>query len=145
MNWGAKITVVYLAFVALILGLVITSVNNPSELEYKDYYARELKYQDLIDAGANAAGLSAPIEHSINGKTIRIEVPAELRSENTKGYISLLRPSDARLDCEFEFKSDSTGKQIISDNRLVKGVYKLSILLEKNHQKYYKEAVINLQ
>lgn len=145
MNWGLRITLLYLGFVALIVTLVITSVNNPSELEYKDYYARELKYQDLIDATNNANQLATPISYTINGKSIVISVPDELRDEQTTGMVYLLRPSDAKLDREFKFQANIEGIQTISDAQFAKGVYKLGINLEKNKRRYYKEAVINLQ
>lgn len=145
MNWGLRITLLYLGFVALILTLVITSVNNPSELEYKDYYARELKYQDLIDATNNANQLNTPISYTVNGKTIAISVPEELRSEQTTGVVTLMRPSDTKLDREFKFQANIEGIQTISDAQFAKGVYKLGINLEKNKRRYYKEAVINLQ
>jgi hypothetical protein len=57
MSWGIKITLLYLAFVALILTLVFTCFGHKTELEYKDYYARELRFQDQIDAATNAANL----------------------------------------------------------------------------------------
>ena len=46
MSWGIKITILYLGFVALILTLVFTCFGHKSELEYKDYYVRELKFQE---------------------------------------------------------------------------------------------------
>lgn len=144
MNWGIRIAVVYLAFVALILTLVITSVNNPSELEYKDYYARELKFQDMIDATNNANQLSTPISYTVNGKSILISLPEELRSEQTSGLITMLRPSDTKLDKEFALKADANGNQTISDEKFANGVYRMGIIVEKNKRRYYKEAVVNL-
>ncbi len=144
MNWGIRITLLYLGFVALILTLVITSVNNPSELEYKDYYARELKFQDLIDATNNANQLSTPITYSVNGKSILISLPEELRSEQTTGLITMLRPSDTKLDKEFKLQANAEGLQTINDAQFASGVYRLGISIEKNKRHYYKEAVINL-
>lgn len=144
MNWGIRIVLLYLGFVALILTLVFTSVNNPSELEYKDYYARELKFQDLIDATNNANQLSAPISYTVNGKSISISIPEELRSEQTTGLITMLRPSDTKLDKEFKLQASAEGLQTISDPQFAKGVYRLGISIEKNKRRYYKEAVVNL-
>lgn len=85
MNWGAKITVLYLAFVAMILVLMFTCFGHPTELEYKDYYAREIKYQDQIDASTNANNLTAPIEYELQKSTIQISVPNELLGAGSTG------------------------------------------------------------
>ena len=42
MNFGVKITVLYLSFVALILTLVFMSFSQKVELVSKDYYAQEI-------------------------------------------------------------------------------------------------------
>lgn len=145
MNWGAKITVLYLAFVAMILVLMFTCFGHPTELEYKDYYAREIKYQDQIDASTNANNLTAPIEYELQKSTIQISVPNELLGADLQGKITLLRPSDSKFDCSFELALNQEGKQSITDSSLPKGVYKLGISLKKGSKSYYKEGVINLK
>ncbi len=68
MNFGSKITVLYLSFVGLILTLVFMCFGQKVELVSKDYYAQELKFQDKIDAINNEKGLSGSISHSLNAK-----------------------------------------------------------------------------
>jgi len=145
MNWGTKITVLYLGFVSLILVLMFTCFGHPTELEYKDYYAREIKYQDQIDASSNANQLSAPIDYLVQESAITITVPAELIGNDLTGTISLLRPSDSKMDRTFDLKLSSTGQQVISDASLPSGVYKLGISLKKADKSYYKEGIINLK
>ena len=65
MNWGIRIAILYLGFMALILTLVFTCMNNGSELESRDYYARELKYQAQIDATSNANALEHPLDYVV--------------------------------------------------------------------------------
>ena len=60
-GWGTKITLLYLAFVVLIVTLVTKSMHQTFDLVSGDYYNQELKYQDVIDASKNQAGLSAPV------------------------------------------------------------------------------------
>lgn len=145
MNWGTKITVLYLGFVALILSLMFTCFGHPSELEYTDYYAREIKYQDQIDARTNADKLTVPIDYSIEKGKINLRVPGELQGGDLKGKISLLRPSDSNYDREFDLQLNSSGHQTISDPALPSGVYKLGINLTKADKNYYKEVIINLK
>ena len=50
MNWGYKILLVFAVFVAGILFLVYKSSNQKMDLVTTDYYEKELKYQQKIDA-----------------------------------------------------------------------------------------------
>ena len=50
MNWGYKILLVYVVFVAGIMFLVFKSSSQKMDLVTTDYYAKELKYQQKIDA-----------------------------------------------------------------------------------------------
>lgn len=144
MNWGTKITVLYLGFVALILTLVFTSMGHKTELEYTDYYAREIKFQEQINATKNADALSQPIEYAVNGKTVKLKVPQELLAE-AKGKIEFLRPSDQRLDKEVALNLDSDGEQFIADPSFSTGIYKMMISINSGGKTYYKEAVIKLK
>ena len=49
MNWGYKIMIVYLVFVAGIAVMVYNSAMQNIDLVTPDYYAKELKYQEKID------------------------------------------------------------------------------------------------
>ena len=60
MSWGIRITIMYLGFVGLILTLVFTCFGHKVELESKDYYARELRFQDQINAELLSFLRSAP-------------------------------------------------------------------------------------
>jgi hypothetical protein len=145
MNWGTKITIIYLAFVGFILVLVFKCFGNESELEYKDYYAREIKFQDQIDASKNAEALSAPIEYIVANKHIEIVVPAELAGKNSIGSVELFRPSNSKLDRMFTLKTDENGHQVITDPSLSTGVYKLSLHITSGNKAYYKEGIITLK
>ncbi|MGL6269890.1 MAG: FixH family protein, partial [Chitinophagaceae bacterium] len=67
-NWGYKIAVFYLVFIAGIMFLVIKSSRQQMDLVTTDYYAQELKYQDKIDQSKRADGLSEPIRHEVSEK-----------------------------------------------------------------------------
>ncbi|MCC6372945.1 MAG: FixH family protein [Bacteroidia bacterium] len=145
MNWGVKITVLYLGFVALILTLAFTCFGQKVELESKDYYAKELKFQNQIDASGNANSLTQPIEHQVIGRSVELNLPKEILNADLKGSINFLRPSDSSKDKLFELRPDSSGKQVLSDNTFIKGVYKMQISFVSNGKSYYKEDVVFLQ
>lgn len=88
MSWGTKIAVLYLSFVGLIVGLAITCFGENVELESKDYYAKELKFQDQLNAENNANALDIGIEHRVLDKAVEITLPQELLSSDLKGSVT---------------------------------------------------------
>lgn len=144
MSWGIKITILYLSFVTLILTLVFICFGHKTELEYKDYYARELKFQEQIDAATNAANLAEPIFSQVHTSHILIKIPKELLGSGLTGKIILLRPSDSSKDKVLELAPDEDGTQIINRSGFTMGEYKMQILFNANGKSYFKENIINL-
>ena len=144
MNWGTRITILYLGFVALILTLVFTCFGQKSELESKDYFAKEIQFQKQIDATENANALATPIEHMVEGKKVTIKIPTELLAQNIHGTIEFVRPSDASLDKNISLMPDTKGEQIINGN-FTKGVYKMKISFNAGNKAYFKENVVKFE
>lgn len=59
MNWGNKLLVTFIVFGAGMGVLVYKSMNTTYELVEKDYYKKELRYQEVIDGSNRANALSA--------------------------------------------------------------------------------------
>ena len=142
MSWGIKITILYLGFVGIILTLVFTCLGHKTELEFTDYYARELKFQDQINATANANQLEAPIDYVIRDRSVQIILPKQLMGDTISGTVHFLRPSDASKDKTIKLEPDEDGSQMI-DPGFIKGVYKMRISFVNLGKNYYKEAIIN--
>jgi hypothetical protein len=142
MNWSTKILILYLGFVALILTLVFTCFGQKSELEYKDYYSREIKFQDQINAQKNAEQLPEPITYALENGSIHVTFPQPIR-EGITGTIELMRPSDSSKDLVVTVVPDAQGGQVISN--ISKGFYKMRISVEQAHIRYFKEATITLR
>ena len=142
MSWGIKITVLYLGFVAIILTLVFTCLGHKTELEFTDYYAKELKFQDQINAAENANQLDEPIDYIIRDRSIQIILPKQVLGDTISGNVNFLRPSDASKDKTIKLEPDEDGRQMI-DPGFIKGVYKMRISFVNLGKNYYKEAIIN--
>ena len=145
MNWGYRITILYLGFMVIILTLVTICMKQTVELESKDYYAQELKYQERIDATKNANALSAGIEHEVNGKQIILSIPIEQLSKDFFGEIYFFCPSDGLKDIRVNMHFDATGKQVYNGAGLQKGVYKMKLSWRSNGKNFYKEDIINIK
>jgi len=145
MNWGTKILILYLAFVGLIVTLVVTCLNNDTELEYSDYYAREIKFQDQIDANKNALSLATPIDYEVKVEGVEIKLPAEIISGSPTGSIHFMRPSDSKLDKMVPLNTSADGKQLIAAAGFEKGLYKMKILISSGGKNYFKESIITFK
>jgi hypothetical protein len=142
MSWSTKITILYLGFVGIILTLVIICFGHKTELESKDYYVKEIKFQEQIDAATNSDQLANPITYKVMDRAVRIVLPKEVMSLGMNGTIFFLRPSDSSKDKNIPLATDEDGIQMI-DPGFVKGVYKMQISFKSMGKDYFKEAVIN--
>ena len=79
MNWGTKILIVYVAFIAGILMMVFKSSSQKTDLVTTDYYAKELKYQDKIDEMNRVAALSEPVGYTVKDNSLLIKFPKLLQ------------------------------------------------------------------
>ncbi len=143
MNWGKKILILYLGFVGLILTLVFTCFGHKTELEYKDYYARELQFQDQINAQQNNMNLKAPISHQVNGMELELFIPEELTQSDYSGSIHLMRPSNSEQDITLPIDPNAAGTQLVRMQQ--SGNYKMRVTLKSGGKTYYHESVLRFK
>jgi hypothetical protein len=143
MNWGYRILIVYLVFVAGILFLVIRTSNEKTDLVTKDYYAKELRYQQQIDETGRTAALSAPVMYEVKGHELFIRFPKDFAGKKLSGDVLLYCPSDENKDIRQDFSVQDT-TVIVSLPVSGKGLYELHISWESEGTKYYFEKRINI-
>lgn len=142
MNFGGKIVVLYLSFVALILTLVFMSYGQKVELVSTDYYAQEINFQQKINATNNEKSLAGEsITHSMNDNSIVLKIDSTLLSNDFKGTVTFFRPSDSSKDIQLKMNFVNN-EQIIDSKELIHGAYKLQLSWTSNQKNYFKEEVI---
>lgn len=141
MNFGTKITILYISFVALIVTMVFMCFGQKVELVSSDYYAQEIRFQDKINATNNEKNLVGSINHSITGKTIVLTSDSTLFDKDFDGTVTFFRPSDSSKDVQLKMNFVNH-KQVISGEKLIHGAYKLQLAWVSNHRNYFKEEVI---
>lgn len=141
MNFGGKIVILYLSFVALILTLVFNCYSMDVDLVSTDYYAQELNFQQKINATNNEKDLKSSITHVINGKSIILSIDSALLSNDFNGTVTFFRPSDSKKDVSFKMNF-TNNEQVIDAKDLIHGAYKLQLSWTSNQKKYFKEDVI---
>lgn len=141
-NWGYKIAIVYLGFVALIITLVVVSMNQQVDLVSKDYYAKELAYQARIDKQHNTAALATSVECKVTGEGVLFRIPEEQSGKKITGSIYSYCPSDARSDFTEVLSVDEAGRQLLPLSRYHAGLYKVQIDWSDGEKDFYAEWVI---
>lgn len=142
-NWGAKVAILYLSFVALIITLVVGSMHQKFDLVSKDYYKQEIEYQRVIDASKNQAALSAPVTVIKASNEVLINFPQDFKNKNISGTIQFYSPIDASMDKQFNIAAVNNS-MAINDKDLHKTNYKVKLSWQANGKNYYQESDINI-
>jgi nitrogen fixation protein FixH len=128
-NWGTGIVLAFIAFIAFILYFVVLSFRDPAsnhDLVTEDYYKKELKYQEELDASRNLEEIGGGVNATITDEGLRIEFPKVMKAEKIKGTVSLYRPSNKQLD--FETPIQLSDKQLlIPKSRLLDGRWDIRV------------------
>ena len=144
MNWGYKILLVYVVFVAGIMFLVFKSSSQKMDLVTTDYYAKELKYQQKIDAMNSVSQLSDTVKYKMNDGKLAIVFPKDFAGKKLTGSVVLYCPSDEDKDVKQDFSIEDTPVflTIPAGN---KKEYDLQLTWQANGTNYYfeKRLLIN--
>lgn len=141
LNWGYKILIGYSIFVIGILFLGYKSTQLNFDLVEKDYYGKELKYQNVIDASGRATALGGVLITAIQEGKLIIQFPDSLKGKSVKGLAYLYYPADEQRDLKKAFTTDKGWVEIELLTK-TKGNYTLKLDIEKEGQKYYFEKKI---
>ena len=138
MNWGYKILFVYLFFVAGILLLVFKSSSEKVDLVTKDYYQKELKYEQKIDEAERAQSLSSPLQYEVNNNEISIRFPVEMSGKKITAQTLLYYAADETRDSVYNLQTDSA-KLVMILPKTDKGMYELKMNWKVDTTTYYSE------
>jgi len=136
-NWGWGIAIFLTCFIAFILYFVIYSFGNKYDLEYEDYYPRELVHQQEIDATKNALPFAKDIKIKSTETSVEVNFPAKFTKQITEGMVTFFRPSDKDLDKDFKLNLDSKNSQSIDINEFKTGFYNVIIEFKDSEKSYY--------
>jgi hypothetical protein len=144
MNWGAKITIVFISFILLIGFLVYESVHTKIDLVSNEYYKDELHFQQQINGTNNANAISA-VQVIPTDSLITIIFPKEVQHSNIHGEAWFYCKTNADYDKKLAIAANENGIMKVSKNDLFKTNYILKLKWMANNTNYYSEKNINLQ
>lgn len=143
-HWGIRIAIVYIGFVALIVTLVIMSMNQRLDLVTSDYYKEELKYQEIIDKKTASNALKEQLQWQVLPGSFQLNFPDEFAGQEIHADVHFFRPSDSRLDKKIEINSNEL-QQSINTSEMPSGYYEVKIDWSVGNKKYYNEGSIQMQ
>ena len=143
-NWGTKIVVAYVLFVALIMTAVVKAFNQKIDLVTPDYYAQELDYQSKYDKMQNAGTLKEPVTAVQTNGNVVITFPKEVKAPYS-GKVLFYRPSNSAEDVSLPLKADIDGQMLVPVSKLKKGNYSVLIDWSAGATKYFNKLIIFIQ
>ena len=142
MNWGFKIAIVFIGFVVLMVSMVTICFRQKDiHLVEKQYYEKEIAYQNQIDIETNTASLKHPpvIRYHSDNQTVKVEYPSQ--NEIESGSILFFRPSDASKDFVINVSVDDDS-QTIPVGHIQKGLWRVKMEWTDTSGKFYLEEKI---
>lgn len=143
MSWGTKLGIGASIYVIGILAFVGFSTTQQINLVSKDYYPKEVKYQEQINKIKNAQQMKLPVVIEEANGSLQIQFPADMHS-GVVGDIVMYRPADYELDMKYQIALNDRGVHILNTNELLKGRYTVKLNWMHNQVSYYKEEAIYL-
>jgi hypothetical protein len=145
MNWGNKLLVTFVAFGAGMGFLVYKAINTNFDLVEKEYYKKELRYQEVIDATNNANKLSEGVKLSQTPEGIAVQMPTEMRDQKISGSVYFYCAYNAGRDHTYDLKLDAKGLQLLDTRNLAPGSYTAKVTWAAGNRNYYSETPISVK
>ena len=140
MNWGTKLMIGMGLFMAFIVVLVYKMVTSPEDAMIdKNYYEKGQAYDTVYNAKQRAIqeGMVPKIEVNQNGLSIVFSQPADYK-------LICKRPSDSKLDRQFEGKLAEDFTIYIPKEDLKAGPWKINLEYTINGRNYLVEREITM-
>lgn len=138
MNWGKKITIVFIGFVVLVLIMVTISMKQEIHMVEENYYEEEIAYQGKIDEIKNGNAWEGTVSVKQEGNNLSLLFEG---ADKVKGKVKFFRASDANLDFFIPISEEAN----IPIEKFKAGNWKVSFSWEAEGKKYFKEEQIFIQ
>jgi hypothetical protein len=144
MSWGNKILLTFLVFAGGMVYLVYRSMQTNFELVEKDYYKKELVYQDIIDGTNRTNQLSTVLTIRQNENGLLLCLPEEMKNKKIEGEFSLYCAFDAARDKKLPLQTDSDATQLIPVENIRPGNYTAKVKWTESGKNYCWEKSITI-
>jgi len=144
LNWGHKIAIVYSLFAAFMIGMLILSTTYDHELVTEDYYAKELAFQDKIDAGENLTNADFEVEVKKVDGVLKLIFDRLPEVNDFSGEVKFYKPNDEKMDESHPIILTGASSEMVLPSAGKSGRYKVQISFTVDNISYYKEQELML-
>ena len=123
----------------ILVGIVYVFMNQDVDLVTKDYYGKELKYQDHIDKVNNTGKLGKEVGISLLNDFVQLTFPDSVFNKKASGIIYFYRPSGSVRDFSLPVAVTGNNTQIINTSKLEKGLWKIKVEWGMDGKDFYSE------
>jgi hypothetical protein len=142
LNWGTGIFIFIVVFMGACVAFFIFARHQDNSLVENDYYAKSLRYEEVLQKMRNTAELHELPLISMDKSALKIQFPSDLRGNHVQGTVNLYRPSDKNLDRTIPLIFDSGMIQQIPASMFKKGKYIVKLDWAMSNRSYYFEKEI---
>ena len=142
--WPFGIIAAFVLFFIGMASVVLIASTHREHLVNANYYEQELKFQTRIDAGGRAQQSGATIAHDAAKRLILLTLPVAHLTQKFSGTIELYRPSEPKLDGEFQLEPHADGTQALDVSKLATGPWVVRAKWVASGQDYFLEQKITI-
>jgi hypothetical protein len=139
--------IIIAGFACCVIGmsaLVYGCLKQDVQMVTKNYYEKELQFQNDINAKTNANNYDKAFSSSIKSDSIFFNIPVNLSTQFTNGNITIYCASDMKQDKVIPIQSNASGAYSFSIKDWKKTSYLAKINITNNNQNYLKEISFQL-
>ncbi len=119
--------------------LVYQCILNPSVMVGDNYYQKELKYQEVIDAKNNTIPFSDSLILTKQNSSIIIQIPFSINHAMTKASLLAYNQADDKKDKSIDLAQNASGIYTIDTKSWGNGNYALKLSVQSGNRDYYME------
>lgn len=140
--WPLSITVFLILFVLSLVAFLIFASSQDVGLVARNYYEKELKYQDQIDRRQRANALVVPVKmtYTAANQQYTVEFPDTFVTAGITGELVFYRPNDDKLDSHHNIRPDENNRQFFSTADMTKGLWRVNLTWKANGVEYFNES-----
>ncbi len=136
MNWGNGLAIALALFAGGLAFAVYKASQQNFDLVSKDYYAKELAYQETIDRKENALSLGKTLLRLENDNVV-IDFPEALEGQKASASIHMYYVTDARRDFVMTKKNWTVKDLTLPYAKLGSGRWTAKITIDGNKGYYF--------
>lgn len=143
--WPIAIIAAFVLFGGSVIAAVVKSFGEDVSLVSKDYYAKEIAYQDQINTEILTKQLQKEVKSEIDpsGEKMVFYFPLDtVNPKPIKGEILFFRPSSAGEDWSIPVDLDGKGMQEVSLAGKMKGMWRVQTRWSEGSLEFYTERQI---